>query len=119
MRSKELRLLKIRGYMRSVDGGSTISKIHNWIQCNTQMKITRKTIERDIYEMIERKEIIQKEGYPIRFHFISNRIYQIELTLEEINSVLELLTDRSDIYKKIFQQINKDKRFDELCSVTP
>lgn len=105
MRTKEIRLNKIRSCMNLAENDLTISEIHKWILEYVKKDIGRKTIQRDIIEMITRGEIIQKGGFPSRFKLSKATNYNIELNLHEVDLIIELLSNNPAIQKKISRQI--------------
>lgn len=106
MRTKELRFKKIRECMRLKKRELTISEIHEWIMKVAGMNISRKTIQRDMDELIESRIVIQKEGMPITFSLISEKSYSLELELHEIDIILESLINHERLKDKIILQIS-------------
>ncbi len=95
--------------MRKLGRVVTITEIYEWIFKTCQIDVTRKTIQRDMDELIERKEVLQREGCPLHFTLIESKTYQIELTLLEVDEVLESLTNKPAIQEKILSQVNEEE----------
>lgn len=111
MVKKNFRQQKIKECMRKLDRIVTITEIYEWIFKTCHIDVTRKTIQRDMDELIERKEVLQREGCPLRFSLIETKTYQIELTLVEVDEVLASLTNKPAIQEKILSQVNEEESF--------
>ncbi len=109
MSKKIIRQHKIKECMRKLDRLVTVTEIYEHIYKASHIDVTRKTIQRDMEELIERKEVLQQEGCPLRFSLIESKTYQIELTLKEIDEVLESLTSKPMIQEKIISQISDNE----------
>jgi len=108
MQRKELRFTKIRECMRLLDENVTISEIHEWISKCTQVKVSRKTIQRDLEELIERRIVIQAEGCPLRFRLLATKIYCFKLGLDDVDQLLESISHNSKIKNLILKQLHEE-----------
>lgn len=64
-------------------------------------KISRKTIERDMGELIENGTVLQSEGVPIKFIVKPSAEIELALRVDELKLIIDLLADNSDLKRKL------------------
>jgi arginine repressor len=62
--------------------------------------ITRKTVERDLLELIEEKVVRQTEGIPIKFFLVKEMEIFIKFNREEVDELLKYIPSDSLIRRK-------------------
>lgn len=79
----------------------TVTEIHEALSKRMHLDISRKTVERDMIEMLEAKTVSVISGVPSRY--ILNKPNEIEICLkvEEIDLILKYLDPTSEIYQKL------------------
>ena len=95
------RLRKIRNFLRLQSGGVTVSEIHEAMVKRMDLDISRKTIERDIIEMVEDGHLGIFSGLPTRYQLIKPVEVELALKIEEIKLLIELLDQNSELYQKL------------------
>lgn len=113
MSTKAHRLQKIKECMRMRGDDLTITEIYESIVKSYHIDVSRKTIQRDMEELIEKKIVRQKEGSPLKFTLIQNKSYNIKLTINEIDEILEILFSKPLIRERILCQIYKDDSYND------
>jgi predicted DNA-binding transcriptional regulator YafY len=101
MNKRVERLRKIRNFLRLQSGGVTVSEIHEAMVKRMDLDISRKTIERDIIEMVEDGCLGLLSGLPSRYQLIKPVEVELTLKVEEINLLLELLDQNSELHQKL------------------
>ena len=101
MNSKMTRFNKIRSILRLQSGPLSISEIHDGLCKRLGIEISRKTVERDLVEMLEAQIVTITHGVPSRFSLNSPTQIELVLTVEEVKSILELTSTRVELYQKI------------------
>jgi DeoR/GlpR family transcriptional regulator of sugar metabolism len=101
MKSKIERIKKIRSFLRLQSSPQTISEIHEAMNKRLGLDISRKTIERDICELMEEGLLLVKEGIPSKYSPSHPLEFEVLLKLEEINHILSKLDIDSDLYQKL------------------
>ena len=101
MSTKIERMNKIKSFLRIQSSSVTITEIHDALSRRMHLKISRKTIERDVVEMTESQIISVTIGVPSRY--ILNRPTEVEIILkiEEIKYILELIDKNSELGIKL------------------
>jgi hypothetical protein len=95
------RLRKIRNFLRLQSGGVTVSEIHEAMVNRLDLKISRKTIERDVIDMVEDGYLGILSGLPTRYQLIKPVEVELALKVEEIRLLIELLDQNSELYQKL------------------
>lgn len=98
---KQKRWEKIRVCLRGQDKPLTTSEIFETISMQKDISLVRKTLQRDLMEMIEERIITQTSESPLRFHLIPVMKAKIEIEREEAMTLLKILSPDSRLYKKI------------------
>jgi hypothetical protein len=82
----------------------TVTEIHEALSLRMNLDISRKTVEREIIEIVENQLVLAFVGVPSKL--ILNKTTEIELSLkvEEIQSILTLL-ERQD--GELFRKLSK------------
>jgi hypothetical protein len=95
------RVGKIKNFLRFQSGGVTVSEIHEAMVKRMGLDISRKTIERDIIDMVDGGHIGLLNGMPTRYQLIKPVEIDLALKVEEITLLLELLDQNSELYQKL------------------
>jgi hypothetical protein len=95
------RIGKIKNFLRFQTGGVTVSEIHEALVKRMSLDISRKTIERDVIEMVEEGLVSLQPGMPMRYQLITPAIVEVALKVEEITLILELLDQDSELHQKL------------------
>jgi predicted DNA-binding transcriptional regulator YafY len=101
MNAKLQRLKKIRSFLRSQSGPRTVTEIHDALVNRLGEDVSRKTIERDVDELIESRSVIVMQGLPARIQLTEIEQIEVTLTTQEIKSLIQLLGDDSEISQKL------------------
>jgi hypothetical protein len=100
MRTKQERLKKIKRVLRSLPDQATISQVHEIMTIQGD-KISRKTIERDMFELVEEKIISQIEGNPIKFQLLENYEVEVVLTIQDLTELIEFIPVAHRLHGKL------------------
>ena len=92
---------KIKNFLRFQSGGVTVSEIHEAMVKRMGLDISRKTIERDIIDMVDEGLLGQSPGMPTRYQLIKPVEVDLALKVEEITLLLELLDQNSELHQKL------------------
>ena len=66
----------------------TVTEIHEALSLRMNLDISRKTIERDIIEMVENQLVLAFVGVPSKFTLNKTAEIELSLKVEEIQSIL-------------------------------
>ncbi len=92
---------KIKNFLRFQSGAVTVSEIHEALVKRIGLDVSRKTIERDIIEMLEAGLICIFPGMPKRYQLIKSTEVDLTLKVEEITLLLDLLDQDSELHQKL------------------
>jgi hypothetical protein len=92
---------KIKNFLRFQSGAVTVSEIHEALVKRLSLDISRKTIERDIINMVEDGLVSLSPGMPMRYQLIKPAEVDLALKVEEITLILELLEQDSELHQKL------------------
>lgn len=101
MSIKNERMSKIKSFMRMQAGPVTVTEIHEALSKRMHMDVSRKTIERDMFELTEKGIVAAHAGVPSKYVLNKPTEIQIVLKVEEIESILEQINPVSEISLKL------------------
>ena len=101
MNAKQLRIKKIKTFLRLQSGPQTITEVYEALVKRLGEEVSRKTIERDLDELIETRVVSLMPGIPARFTLVSGLEIELTLSLKELEHILTLLDPDSELAKKI------------------
>jgi predicted DNA-binding transcriptional regulator YafY len=101
MKSKIMRIKKIRSHLRLQSNPSTITEIHEALTRRQGLEVSRKTVERDLDELVEAKVVMFTPGLPTRYTLRPIEEVEIILTIEEVRKLISLLDEKSDLTMKL------------------
>ena len=105
MKNKLERHKKIKRVLRSLAGHATISQVYEVMTLQGD-KISRKTIERDMFELVENKVVSQIEGNPIKFLILDDYEVEITLTLQELMELVEFIPVDHSLRGRLSKYLN-------------
>lgn len=91
MNTKNQRLKKIKSFLRKQPEPVTVTEIHEALSLRMNLDISRKTIERDIFEMVESQIVLASLGVPSKFTLNKTAEIELSLKVEEIQLILRLI----------------------------
>lgn len=105
MSIKSERINKIKSYLRMQSSPVTVTEIHQALTKRMHLDISRKTIERDMADLLEKNDVTVTWGTPSSY--LLNKPQEIEILLkrEEIESILEKINPDSEIHLKLKRYI--------------
>jgi DeoR/GlpR family transcriptional regulator of sugar metabolism len=101
MGPKEERLVKIKSFLRFQTSPCSISEIHEALTIRYHFRISRKTIQRDLQELCDKRQVIAFDGIPIRFSLAKPEELELVLKINEVNQILQCLDPQSELFIKI------------------
>lgn len=101
MSIKNERIRKIKNFLRLQSGPMTVTEIHEALSKRMHLDISRKTIERDMIEMLEAKTVSVISGVPSKYILDKPNEIEICLKVGEIDLILKYLDPTSEIYQKL------------------
>jgi predicted DNA-binding transcriptional regulator YafY len=101
MSKKIDRIKRIRSFLRLQSEAMSVSEIHEALAKRQGMDVSRKTIERDIGDMVEDKRVALILGMPTRYQLIQLSEVEVTLMVDEITHLLEMLDVSSELYQKL------------------
>jgi hypothetical protein len=101
MTKKIERKRRIKNFLRLQTEALTVSEIHEAMVKRQGLDISRKTIERDIIEMVEDDLIDLSLETPTRYRLKRATEVDLALKIEEITLLLELLDQDSELHQKL------------------
>jgi hypothetical protein len=106
MNKRVERRVKIKNFLRFQSEAATVSEIHEALVKRMGFDISRKTIERDIMDMVDEGMLGVFNGMPTRYLLTKPIEVELALKVEEINLLLELLDQNSDLYQKLKRSLS-------------
>ena len=106
MNAKFKRIKKIKDFLKSQSVSSTITEIHKTLKNRFGLDISRKTIERDIDELVEERIVLFLPGLPTRYKIIPQNEIELNLTKEEIRTIISNLGESTEISMKLKRYLN-------------
>lgn len=101
MNAKQQRLKKIKSFLRLQSSPQSITDVYEALVSRLGEDISRKTIERDLDQLIEERSATLMPGTPARFQIIEVQEIEVILTKDEINTIISALGVDSEIGKKL------------------
>lgn len=101
MNTKQQRLRKIRSFLRSQTDPQTISEVFEALINRFGEEVSRKTIERDLDELLESKVLILLPGTPSKFKLIAIEEVELQLSIDEARAIILALGEGSELGAKI------------------
>ena len=92
---------KIKNFLRFQSGAVTVSEIHEALVKRIGLDVSRKTIERDIIDMVGEGLVCLIAGMPMRYQLIKSTDVDLTLKVEEITLLLDLLDQDSELHQKL------------------
>ena len=84
----------------------TVTEIHEALSLRMNLDISRKTIERDIIEMVENQLVLALVGVPSKFTLNKTAEIELSLKVEEIQSILKLMErDDGELFRKLSKSL--------------
>jgi hypothetical protein len=84
----------------------TVTEIHEALSLRMGLDISRKTIERDIIEMVDNQSVLAILGVPSKYTLNKTSEIELSLKVEEIETILKYLEPTSDIYQKLQKNLH-------------
>lgn len=101
MSTKVIRINKIKSFLRMQTSPVTITEIHHALNYRLQIKVSRKTIERDMLELSDNSTVTQLPGVPSTFNLNRPTEVEVKLKLEELRTILDNIGPDSELYIKL------------------
>src|SRR3989344_1396663 len=101
MSVKSDRINKIKSFLRMQASPVTVTEIYEALSKRMHMDISRKTIERDMFELSENFAVSVQVGVPSRYLLNMPNEIEVILKMEEIETILKYLDPASEIYQKL------------------
>ena len=92
MEKKLKRIFQIKKFLlRDPNMPKTISEIHDGIYEIFQIDVSRRTIQRDVLNLVFIKEIESLNSYPRKYKLSKKDIHQIDLTTNELHLLIKII----------------------------
>ena len=101
MNIKNDRINKIKSFLRMQASPVTVTEIHEALSKRMHLDVSRKTIERDMIEMMELKTVSVISGVPSKYSLNKPTDIELVLKVEEIRILLQLVKSDSELYCKL------------------
>ena len=101
MYSKSERLNKIKVFLRMQSSAASVTEVHEALVKRLNLKISRKTVERDLVELEESEVVFMESKYPSRYWLKKSSELELKLNVEDVNSIIAVLEPDSDLYVKL------------------
>ena len=101
MNIKNDRINKIKSLLRMQASPVTVTEIHEALSKRMHLDVSRKTIERDMIEMMELKTVSVISGVPSKYSLNKPTDIELVLKVEEIRILLQLVKSDSELYCKL------------------
>lgn len=105
MSTKIERIKKIKSFLRLQSSPVSVSEIHEALSKRMHLDISRKTIERDMSELIDGKSVSVLNGVPSKYILNKESSFEVTLNEDEIRMVLQSLDAGSALYLKLKKHI--------------
>jgi predicted DNA-binding transcriptional regulator YafY len=106
MSKKKDRLSKIKNFLRRQSVAVTISEIHDALSKRMHLEVSRKTIERDVKDLVDQASLIEIIGVPSRFLISKDTEIDVRLKCDEVRTILSFLDPLSDLYRKLKRELD-------------
>lgn len=101
MNIKNDRINKIKSFLRMQTSPMTVTEIHEALSKRFHLDVSRKTIERDMVQMIEMGCLTITPGVPAKYTLNKPNEVEVVLKLEKIRLILGLIKSDSELYGKL------------------
>ena len=101
MSTKIDRIKKIKSFLRLQSSPVSVSEIHEALSKRMHLEISRKTIERDMSELIDGITVTVHKGVPSKYVLNKETGFEITLNEDEIRTALQNLEGGSPLYLKL------------------
>lgn len=105
MSTKNHRLKKIKSFLRMQSEPVTVTEIHEALSLRMNLDISRKTVERDIIEMVDNQLVLASQGIPSKYTLNKTTEIELSLKIEEIQSILSLMEPEGELYRKLSKSL--------------
>lgn len=85
----------------------SVTEIHEALTKRVHIDVSRKTIERDMIELTENKIVGVHPGIPIRYFLTKPVEVEVSLKVEEVQLILQVLDQDSELFIKLKKIINE------------
>ena len=84
----------------------TVTEIYEALSLRMNLDISRKTIERDIIEMVENQLVLAFVGVPSKFTLNKTAEIELSLKVEEIQSILKVMEkEDGELFRKLTKSL--------------
>ena len=84
----------------------TVTEIHEALSLRMNLDISRKTVERDIIEMVENQLVLAFVGVPSKFTLNKTTEIELSLKVEEIQSILKVMeAEDGELFRKLSKSL--------------
>ena len=104
MNSKDERISKIKTFLRMQSASVTVTEIHEALTKRMGLRVSRKTIERDMAELVDRSNVAFIHGVPAKFVLNKTDEITIRLKPEELKYILDRLEPDSELFLRLALQ---------------
>ena len=101
MNTKLKRWKRIKSFLRMQTTPLSLTEIHEALTLRMHLDFSRKTIERDVGEMVDNMSLKELPGTPKRYASLAPMEVELILKNEEVKEILRLLETTSELYRKI------------------
>ncbi len=92
---------KIKSFLRIQSSPVTVTEIFDALKKRMNLDVSRKTIERDMFEMAELNSVSVISGIPSKYSLNKPTEVEIQLRIEEVRFILEVIEQGSELYLKL------------------
>jgi predicted transcriptional regulator len=101
--AKKVRIELILKVLIESKQSQTISEIHDKLLTVYQFDVSRKTIERDMLEMVKKGLVHASENLPFRYTPHSSEDLILKLTSKEATYLMVVLPQEHSVYQKLWE----------------
>ena len=83
----------------------TVTEIHEALSLRMNLDISRKTVERDIIEMVENRLVFASVGVPSKFTLNKTAEIELSLKVEEIQAILKVVEAEGELFRKLTKSL--------------
>ena len=103
MNAKNLRKKLIKTLFRSTSVPKTVNGVYEELKTSYNLDISRKTIERDLFEMVGEEVLKITKDFPCHFALGKNDHYELILTNEELTYLAVIIPVAHPLNEKVKQ----------------
>lgn len=100
MNRKSVRLVRLLNFLRLQSAPLTVTEIHEALVDRLDLQASRRTITRDLEELLE-DGLIKSDGIPKRFFLCNENEVILRLTREEAHYLLGSISTPNSLIKKL------------------